>query len=117
MDEIIEDKGDRFTQTYNSISNVFSRAQIKTAVESLSTYRERVRLIDHIIDRRQEIEQSNDMAKIHKYAHIFKRMIMKYRKKDNQVQEQDDNDKFKMEMVMQLFRGSQKKLTKSIESN
>lgn len=43
---------DLISKTYNKISDVFSRTQIKKAVEGLPNYRSRVQLLDHIIDRR-----------------------------------------------------------------
>ncbi|CAD8084302.1 unnamed protein product [Paramecium sonneborni] len=101
---------DLITNTYNKISDVFSRTQVKKAVEGLNTYKQRVKLIDHIIDRRQEIRNADDIAKIQQYAHIFRKMLRRYKKKKDEDNEQE-KAKLKMEMVMHLFRGQKKKQT------
>ncbi|CAD8179875.1 unnamed protein product [Paramecium pentaurelia] len=105
---------DLISKTYNKISDVFSRSQVKKAVEGLHTYQQRVKLIDHIIDRRQEIRNADDIAKIQQYAHIFKKMLRRYKKKKDEDNEQE-KAKLKMEMVMQLFRGEKKKQTQNYD--
>ncbi|CAD8062593.1 unnamed protein product [Paramecium sonneborni] len=104
----------KLANTYNQISDVFSRAQIKNAVESLDNYQDRLKLIDSIIDRRQEIIQANEITK---YAHIFRRMIQRYR---NKKQDQAANQRLQMQMVMSLFapngkQSSPKHLLKNLE--
>ncbi|CAD8150804.1 unnamed protein product [Paramecium pentaurelia] len=87
--------------TYNKISDVFSNSQIKTAVESLKTYKDRLKLIDSIIDRRQEIIKANDFSKIQKCAHTFSKIVKKYKNPD-----EDDNtinQRFQMQMVINQF--------------
>ncbi|CAD8109210.1 unnamed protein product [Paramecium primaurelia] len=90
----------KLANTYNQISDVFSRAQIKNAVESLDNYHDRLKLIDSIIDRRQQIRQANDLSKITKYAHIFRKMIQRYR---NKKEDQAANQRLQMQMVMSMF--------------
>ncbi|CAD8123198.1 unnamed protein product [Paramecium sonneborni] len=97
----------QISKTYNKISDVFSRVQIKQAVEGLSTYRQRIKLIDHIIDRREQIAKSEDIAKLQQYSHIFKRMLNKYKKKKSDQEQQKKQQK--LEMVMQLLSGERNK--------
>ena len=73
-------KANNTTNMYNQISDVFAKDQVKTAVESLKTFKERINLIDSVIERRQEIEISDNLSKIHKYAHIFRKMLRKYKR-------------------------------------
>ncbi|CAD8157151.1 unnamed protein product [Paramecium pentaurelia] len=90
----------KLAHTYNQISDVFSRAQIKNAVESLDNYHDRLKLIDSVIDRRQQIIQVNDLSKMSKYAHIFRKMIQRYRKKK---EDEAANQRLQMHMVMSMF--------------
>ncbi|CAD8068984.1 unnamed protein product [Paramecium sonneborni] len=106
----------KLANTYNQISDVFSRAQIKNAVESLDNYHDRLKLIDSIIDRRQQIRQANDLSKITKYAHIFRKMIQRYR---NKKEDQAADQRLQMQMVMSMFapkaKSSPKHLAKNLE--
>ncbi|CAD8157622.1 unnamed protein product [Paramecium octaurelia] len=97
----------QISKTYNKISDVFSRTQIKQAVEGLSTCRQRLKLIDHIIHRREQIKKSENVAKLQQYAHIFKMMMNKYKKKKNDQEQQKKQQK--LEMVMQLLSGEKNK--------
>ncbi|CAD8072039.1 unnamed protein product [Paramecium sonneborni] len=87
--------------TYNQISDVFSKTQIKNAVESLKTYKDRLKLIDSIIDRRQEIIQANDFSKISKYAQTFSKMIIKF--KNPEENDMAINQRLQMQMVINKF--------------
>ncbi|CAD8173575.1 unnamed protein product [Paramecium pentaurelia] len=97
----------QISKTYNKISDVFSRTQIKQAVEGLDTCRQRIKLIDHIIDRREQIAKSEDIAKLQQYAHIFKKMLNKYKKKKSDQEQQKKQQK--LELVMQLLSGEKNK--------
>ncbi|CAD8110499.1 unnamed protein product [Paramecium primaurelia] len=97
----------QISKSYNKISDVFSRNQIKHAVEGLNTYKQRIKLIDHIIDRREQIEKSEDIAKLQQYAHIFKKMLNKYKKKKSDQQQEQKQQR--LEMVMQLLSGEKNK--------
>ncbi|CAK62220.1 unnamed protein product (macronuclear) [Paramecium tetraurelia] len=87
--------------TYNKISDVFSKSQIKKAVESLQTYKDRLKLIDSIIDRRQEIIKVNDFSKIQKCAQTFSKIVKKYKNPDED--ENTINQRFQMQMVISQF--------------
>ncbi|CAD8147473.1 unnamed protein product [Paramecium octaurelia] len=87
--------------TYNKISDVFSKSQIKKAVESLQTYKDRLKLIDSIIDRRQEIIKANDFSKIQKCAQTFSKIVKKYKNSDED--ENTLNQRFQMQMVISQF--------------
>ncbi|CAK71708.1 unnamed protein product (macronuclear) [Paramecium tetraurelia] len=95
----------KIVHTYNKISDVFSRAQIKNAVESLDNYQDRLKLIDSVIDRRQQIIQVNDLSKMSQYAHLFRRMIHRYRsKKEGEAA----NERLQMRMVVSVFASQEK---------
>lgn len=59
------------------------------------------------------------MAKIHKYAHVFKRLLYRNRSQQSKTNLKDineqDEEKYKMEMVMQLFRTSVRRVTQTID--
>ncbi|CAD8213298.1 unnamed protein product [Paramecium octaurelia] len=97
----------QISKTYNKISDVFSRTQIKHAVEGLNNYQQRIKLIDDIIDRREQIAKSEDIAKLQQYAHIFKKMLYKYKKKKSDQEQQQKQQR--LEMVMQLLGGEKNK--------
>jgi hypothetical protein len=66
-------------QRFNSISNFFSRRQIKSVIEGLPTLSSRKEMIDRVIQRREEIKNSEENFKIHKYAHVFRKLLYKFR--------------------------------------
>ncbi|CAD8121474.1 unnamed protein product [Paramecium sonneborni] len=97
----------QISKTYNKISDVFSQVQVKKAVEGLNTYRQRIQLIDHIIDRREQIAKSEDIAKMQKYQHVFKKMLNKFKKKKSDQEQYRKQER--LEMVMQLLSGEKNK--------
>lgn len=50
----------------------------------------RKRMLDKILERREEIRNSEEIFKIHKYAHVFKKLLYRFRllKKKKKIEEE-----------------------------
>ena len=45
----------------------------------MPSFRERKVMLDKVIARREEIRNSEDQYKIQRYAHVFRKMLWKFR--------------------------------------
>lgn len=65
-------------QAYKTISNIYDSKEINQGLESLNTVQQKVRLVDVLIKRREELKKSEDREKLNKLTPLINKMKQKY---------------------------------------
>lgn len=68
----------KVNEIYNSISNIYSSSEINRGLEELPTFKERIMLVDTIIQRREEIKRAEEIEKINKLTPLINKLKNKY---------------------------------------